>query len=551
MTNSELNGAYYYKLLLGGYENLYANQAYIDSLNVFPIPDGDTGKNMVATLTKSIAEMQTEENISELAKAFSKRCLFSARGNSGVILSQFFNGISKYLQSLGCPATIDVETFVFSLKRGYEQALSSVSRPVEGTILTVLRETVEYLIENLSNAVTFIKLFEMLISKVKQSLNNTPNLLRVLKEAGVVDAGGAGILCFFEGMQAILEGKKQAVKTPGVQTTNINVHIEKFTNENYTMVYGYCTEFMLQLLSGEGREEFNKDEFVEFLHTLGDSVVVVLEDDILKIHVHTFTPEKVLERAHKYGEFLSVKIENMDIQNLAPSISCGEEVKKEHLKNAVVAVSTGEGISKYFLEIGANCIINVEHSKNPSAEEFIQAFKTLDAENIIVLPNDKNIVLVAYQAKKLYKDANVHVIETSSIAEGYSALSMMERSEPDTDRFIRLMERNVKNVTTGKVAIANKSTTINRISVKKNTYVGIVNGEITNCNTDKNQAVISMLENLSNIDEKEIITVFVGCDVTDAEKDELSTMLEEKYPLYDINFIDGYQEVYFYVLSIE
>ncbi len=546
MINSELNGEIYYNLLLGGYENLFANRAYVDALNVFPVPDGDTGRNMGATMQKGVANVKITDSISALAKTFAKCCLFSARGNSGVILSQFFNGISKYLQSINSPSAIDTKTFAFALYGGYKQALSSVSKPVEGTMLTVMRDSAEYLLSNIKDILTFGDLFEALVLVAKKSLINTPNLLSVLKDAGVVDAGGAGILCIFEGMQAVFEGRKPN----GVieESQQAETKVGKLPSSNYVMQFGYCTEFILQLLTSNG-ESFDKDAFVDYLHTIGNSIVAVVDEDVVKVHVHTFTPEKVLEYARKYGELISIKIENMDVQQLAESVP--QVIERKHIKNAVVAVANGAGVSQYFTEIGATYIINAGQTQNPSAEDFIEAFKRLDAENVIVLPNNKNIILAAKQAQKLYKEANVFVIETTSLAEGYSALSMMDATLTDVDKLIESMKSNLQNVTTGLVACANRDTTINGVTVKNGEFVGIAGSEILCSEKEKNDAVLSLLKKLPDIDEKETIVIFVGEDVTKIEKEALEGQLEDEYPLYDIAFIDGKQPIYSYVLSIE
>ncbi len=548
--NNELLGASLYSLLLEGYENLYARQAYVDALNVFPVPDGDTGKNMVASMTKGIAEAKDIDNVSALAQRFAKSCLFSARGNSGVILSQFFSGVSNCLQALGAPASVDTATLALAFYKGYEQALASVSNPVEGTILTVLKDSTSFALEQAQPSTSLAEYFSLLVESAKRSLENTPNLLPVLKESEVVDAGGAGIVCIFEGMQAAAEGRKLLHTHTHTEAQMPTTTADKLPSASYQMRYGYCTEFILQLL--ESGEAFDKDAFVAHLQTLGDSIVAAQNGDIVKIHVHTFSPEKALAYAHSFGEFLTLKIENMDLQNLAESApTLSQAAKKKHLKNAIVAVASGEGISQYFLEIGAHSIIHAGQTQNPSAEDFIEAFRQLDADNIIVLPNNKNIVLAAKQAQALYQDAAVFVVETASIAEGYSALSMMDTTATDTKEVLQSMTANLSRVTTGLVAAANRNATIHDVEIREGDFVSIVNGEINACAEDKNSAALKLLENLEDIDEKETIILFVGADVSNEEKEELEEALNEKYPLYDIFFIEGNQAVYSYILSIE
>ncbi len=549
LNNNTLNGTNLYELLLGGYLNLCSNMDYIDSLNVFPVPDGDTGKNMVASLKKAISDTKDITDATRLSQEFAKLCLFYARGNSGVILSQFFNGISKYLQSHGNPESITLKVFAMALKNGYKQALSAVLSPVEGTILTVLRESTEYLADIADQIHDINEFFVLLTQKTKQSLEQTPNLLSVLKEAGVVDAGGAGILCIFEGMKAVAEGKNINANSLFNNEQQAERGSKKFNDSAYSMRYGYCTEFILQTLSGSGRKEFDKENCVAFLSSIGNSIVAVQDQDIVKIHVHTFRPEKVLEYARQFGELLTVKIENMDVQNLNADDT--PEKPKKHLKNAIVAVANGQGVREYFTQIGADFIIDAGQTQNPSTQDFINAFNQLDAENIIVLPNNKNIVLSALQAKKLYKGANVYVIETTSIAEGYSALSMLDNLATDVQDLLSSMQRNLKNVTTGLVAMANKDTVLNDIKIFNGHYLSIVNGNIKACCKDKNDAVIELLGNTENIEDKQTFVIFVGADVSDDEKNCLLERLEEIYPLCDVAVIDGNQPVYSYVLSIE
>ena len=542
LTNSKLNGKDLYRLLLGGYNNLKANRKYIDSLNVFPVPDGDTGENMLATLEGGINNAKNIESVGEMMSAFSKGCLFTARGNSGVILSQYINGIAKCLKDA---EIITTEQFSFALKEGANCAYSSVMRPVEGTVLTVMRESADFLLNNLSNLATFVTLFNLLNGALKTAVDNTINQLQVLKDAGVVDSGAAGLLCIFEGMWAVMEDREINYTLEEETTLQItSCGMEK----NAKLKYGYCTEFILQLM--DYKKPFNLKECIAFLQSIGDSVVCVNDGDIVKAHVHTFFPEKVISYAHDFGELITTKIENMDVQNSSKGET--EVVKKPtmHKKFAVVCVANGDGIKDYFLSVGADVVVNGGQTQNTSANEFILAFNELDAENIIVLPNNKNIILAARQACELYKNANCVVLETKSIAEGYSALSMMDTGAETLEEFVSSMS-GFGSVTTGCVTNATRDAKISGIDIKEKDYLAIINGSIMGAYQDKNQAVLTLLEKIPDIDDKQMIIVFYGDEVSEEEKDSLEEILLEKYPLFDIGFICGKQKIYHYILSVE
>lgn len=542
----EINGAELYGLFSGALLGLKKNEQTLNALNVFPVPDGDTGSNMLKTLEGGVEAADKIESASVMAKALSKGSLFSARGNSGVILSQFIRGFANGLDGKDTISTAD---FIDAMQSGVESAYKAVMKPVEGTSLTVLRETAEFLNQNKQKATDFKALFQLLIPVMSESLENTPDKLPVLKEAGVVDSGGAGILCMFEGMQAIIEGKELPEQI--IQTKQKSTTASKLSADG-ELEYGYCTEFILQLLDRKAPiKDFSLDTLIDFLDNIGDSVVAVMDEDIVKVHVHTFTPEKVLEFAHKFGEFLTLKIENMSVQHNEAEEVAEANARAEHKKFAIVSTAQGKGMGEYFSAIGADAIVFGGNTQNPSAEDFIKAFKRISADYIIVLPNNSNIVMAASLAASLYTEADVRVIKTHSAAEGYSALSMIDPFAQTIDEFIEAMSSCLDSVTTVSVTTSVRDAFMNGISIKKGSYIGL-DGENILCSVDdKITAALTTVKALPDIDLKETIIVFYGNDVTNEERDALESELRDAFPLFDIGFIEGGQPLYSFIISVE
>ena len=542
MSAQTINGITLYNYLLGGFKNLKINESTINDLNVFPIPDGDTGANMAMTLSGGVAAAENKEAVGEMMAAFSQGTLFSARGNSGVILSQFIRGFSNAVVGF---SEITPRDFANALRQGAEHAYHSVVRPVEGTILTVMRESGEFICENLPDG-GFVELFQRLIPQMRVSLNNTPNLLAVLKEAGVVDSGGAGLLCIFEGMQAIAEGRDfENVSSFQVQSAPTLGYMD----ENTKLEFGYCTEFILQLMNYKPESaNFSLQEMIAFLESIGDSVVAVQDGLVVKVHVHTFEPEKVLAYVHPYGEFYTLKIENMTVQHNEANVPAP---KAEHKKFAIVATATGKGLCEYFKSIGADIIVDGMQTQNPSTEDFVKAFDQLDAEHIIVLPNNKNIIMAAQQAADLYEKAQVTVLKTRTLAEGYSALSMVDPYAETLEEFVGAMSSSLEYVTTAYVTTAIRDTVMNGVNVVKGAYIGLDNESILYSCDNKVETAIQTLKAIPNINSKETVIVFYGSDATEQEVAELESSLRNAFPLFDIGFVDGGQPVYPFIISIE
>ncbi len=549
MSHTELNGSTLKSMLDGGYRYLRKNTDTIDDLNVFPVPDGDTGTNMTLTLSGGVSDSTDFNDVSDMMQSFARGTLFSARGNSGVILSQFIKGLG-----LGCKdkSILTINDFTLAFGSGVKCAYESVMKPVEGTILTVMRETYEYLVKNQENFSDFEAYFSALIDAAKQSLARTPELLPVLKDAGVIDSGGAGFICILEGAKMALLGENIYDGNDSFQTFPTSTVSASSFSADSELLYGYCTEFILQLQNSKTDiSSFSTEPMKEFLSSVGDSIVIVNDADIVKVHVHTFVPEEVMAYARKFGEFITIKIENMSVQHSETVSKKQETEQSEHVKYAIVAVASGEGISSYFKEIGVSGVINGGQTNNPSTEDMIEAFKRLNCEHIIVLPNNSNIIMTARQAAELYDGADVHVIPTRSIAEGYSALSMMDIYCDTVDEVIDSMTAYLGDVTTGYVTTATRDTEMNNVSIKKGNYIGLDGESILYACDSKTQTVIGMLKNLKDIDEKQVITFFYGMDVTDEELDRVKADMKSEFPLIETGFIDGGQDVYSFILSIE
>ena len=556
MQTMKMNGTLYKLLVTNGAANLRAHYKEVDALNVFPVPDGDTGTNMKMTIeagAHEIKEFETE-SVYEMAKKVSRGMLMGARGNSGVILSQLFRGIYKGLAGYEEVNAVELaEAFI----SGVQQAYRAVLKPVEGTILTVAREAAEVAKSKVTKETSIEEYFRIHIEEAKASLERTPELLPALKEAGVIDSGGAGYLYVIEGMDKALHG--EIVETDDQEVSKTVVH-NNF-NAHSELTYGYCTEFILQLLHSKvDISKFDVDQITKYLVTIGDSIVALKDEDIVKVHVHTKTPGDVLNFCQQFGEFVTLKIENMSVQHSdGPAVTpeqCDCEECVEMRKNltpkkfAVVAVATGEGLIEVFKEMGVDYVVEGGQSMNPAAEDFTVGFDSLNAQNIIVFPNNSNIVLTAQQAAKYYNKATVHVVPTKTIAQGYSALTMLDLSSNDAETILSEISEVVSNVTTGLITYSVRTTEIEGIKINKGDYIGICNGRIVVSKEAKFDAVKGLLES-AKAAEKDIITIIYGKDVTEEEMEELVAYIEENYSNLEVDTICGQQDVYSYILSIE
>ncbi|MBR6517749.1 MAG: DAK2 domain-containing protein [Bacilli bacterium] len=560
MATLKVNGELYKQLIIYGAANLRANYKVIDALNVFPVPDGDTGTNMRMTIEAGAAAIKdaTDESIYEMSKKVSRGMLMGARGNSGVILSQFFRGVYKGLKDI---KEASIKEFAKAFQSGVNQAYHAVLKPVEGTILTVAREASEKAFKTVKKNDTLERFFEIYLKEANESLQRTPELLQQLKDAGVVDSGGAGFICVIEGMQKYLLGEE--IQEAEVVTEQATVDRGSF-NAHSKLEFGYCTEFILQLQHAKVNiPKFDIKVISDYLESIGNSIVAIQDEDIVKVHVHTMTPGKVFEYCQQFGEFITLKIENMQVQHNEGAVleaaepiqcDCPECVEmrrsEERKKFAVVAVASGDGLVNCFKEMGVDYVVSGGQSMNPSAEDFVKGFDLLNAENIIVFPNNSNIVLTAQQAGKYYEQANIIVVPSKTLAQGYSALTMLDLSSGDADQIVEEIKEVIANVTTGLITYSIRDTEFEDVSIKKGDYIGICNGKIVTANVSRLESVKKLLE-FSDIAEKEIVTIITGKDATAEEIADIKAFINETYSHVEIDEITGEQDIYSYIFSIE
>ena len=547
----ELDGITFKRILEGGALGIRANIKTINDLNVFPVPDGDTGTNMSKTIESGIAKIAALENatLGSIADSFAQGTLLGARGNSGVILSQFFAGMCSKLKD---KITVNTTELADAYMAGVEWAYRSVSKPVEGTILTVFRESAEFAKSQISADGTIAELLSLNIEQAEHSLKRTKEILPVLTEADVVDSGGAGYLCIAKGMYDALLGKSVGEFNigPEVAAHTEEVNYDLFTTDS-PLEFGYCTECLVRLQRVKGDPaDFDDKAFAHTLEELGcNSIVALKSGDILKVHAHTITPGDILSLCQKYGEFLNVKIENMSLQHSEKQMQ--QKKSSVHKCYGVVTVATGDGMTALFESLGADVIINGGQTGNPSTEKFIEAFEQLNADNILVLPNNGNILLTATQASQLWGKNNVHIIPTKTIPQGYAALSVFNSANTDVDDQISDLNSAMDAVVSGELTVAIRDSSINGLEIKKDDHIGILDGELVVSNTSQISAMIEMIEKISDLDEREIITLFVGEGVSEEQRVGMTEALEDHFKYHVIEVYIGDQQVYDYLVAVE
>lgn len=545
MGTKVIDGRCYARMLLSGAAVLAAHTDELNALNVFPVCDGDTGTNMLKTIEGGLCQLSDDktDSICSLSNQFAKGILLSARGNSGVILSQIFAGINEGLEGHdSVTAVILAKAYL----KGIEKSYAAVQNPTEGTILTVFRESTEYATANITTDSSVEDFFRLHLDKAKVSLAATKELLPVLAQADVVDSGAAGYLYVAQGMYNALSGKTDSYDFTQKKDEN-TVNIDLFTRDS-VLEFGYCTEFLLRLTTSKvDPDDFEIETLISQLKALdGESIVAYKQDDIVKVHVHTFTPGKVFECAQQYGEFLTVKVENMSLghsENTKPKT-------KSDKKFSLVAVSSGDGISALFTQMGVDHIIKGGQTSNPSTEEFIEAFKKCDTEHIIVFPNNKNIMLAAKQAAQLYTDCDVHIVESKNLMQGFSALSVITPGITDIDALMQSAQRAADSVIEGEITKAVRDAQMDGFTIKNGDYIAISGGKIVAVQNSAEDAVIQMLEN-TDTDLSEIITLFVGKNVSDDDRTQLTEKLADIYDECEIVVYEGGQDVYDYYIAVE
>ena len=554
MTGSRINGIQFREMVCGGAQDLRANAEIVNNLNVFPIPDGDTGDNMSMTIEGGVTASAGEvsESLATQSDKIAHGMLLGARGNSGVILSQLFAGIAMGFADM---EEADVRAVGEAFRSGVRRAYGAVGTPVEGTILTVAREATEYACDRITAESTIESFFSDFARELRLSLDRTPDLLAVLREAGVVDSGGAGLVYVIEGMLRVLRGQPAATPASATQASGKAPIDTSAFGQDSVMVYGYCTEFLLQLQTCKvDPDTFDIAVITDYLETVGDSIVAVKSGSVVKIHVHTLIPGEVLSHCQQYGEFLTLKIENMTLQHTEAVVrndfSDKHASKNQHKAYAVVAVASGKGITETFKSLGADVIVDGGQTNNPSAEDFLYAFDSLDADTIIVMPNNGNIRMAAEQAASLYEKADVRVLETASIGDGYAALTMLDFTSGDTDQIMQNLRDAICGVQTGLVSRAVRDAHMNGIDVRANDYIGFCQKTMLASDPDKNAAALRLCEKME-LGAHDILILIAGADCTLPEAEALHKAIKEKFPSVEIYRIDGGQEVYDYILIAE
>ncbi|MCQ2080107.1 MAG: DAK2 domain-containing protein [Lachnospiraceae bacterium] len=556
MSNLTVDSALMAKMFLAGAKNLEAKKEWINDLNVFPVPDGDTGTNMTMTImsaAKDVASLcsTNDTDMMTICKAISSGSLKGARGNSGVILSQLLRGFCKTVRDYD---SLDIKILAEASTKGVETAYKAVMKPKEGTILTVAKGISEKAVELSENGCEDLEyFFSEVIKYGDEVLEKTPDMLPVLKQAGVVDSGGQGLMQVLKGAYDAFLGKEidlnfQAPKASNNDKPNFEVQA------NAEIKFGYCTEFIIMT-----NKQFNvkmEIDFKEFLESIGDSIVCVADDDVVKVHVHTNDPGLAIQRGLKYGQLSSIKIDNMRLEHEEKLFkqeqleSLTKEPEMEHKDVAFIAVSVGDGINEIFKSLGVDYIIEGGQTMNPSTEDMLNAIEKVNADTIYILPNNKNIIMAANQAKSMTEDKDIIVIPTKTVPQGITAvINYVEGMNPQDNA--ATMECEIKNVSTGQITYAVRDTMIDDKEIHQGDYMGIGDAGILSVGTDELKTSFEMIDEMMSLGEYEIISIYYGSDVTEENANKLADMVREKYSDCDVDIQYGGQPIYYYIVSCE
>lgn len=546
-----LDGIKFAEMVQMGAHHLYQNASYVDSLNVFPVPDGDTGTNMNLSMTSGADE--TEANVSahigKTAQSLSKGLLMGARGNSGVILSQLFRGFGKSIEK---DAEIDAKGLANAFQAGVDTAYKAVMKPVEGTILTVAREAAAKGVEVAETEDDLIAVMEAFITEAKASLNRTPDLLPVLKEVGVVDSGGQGLLFVYEGFLASMKGEPLPEKNESSLDDLINAEHHRVQDfmDTSDIEFGYCTEIMVKF--EEDKVSFDEEQFRQELNPMGDSLLVISDDEIAKVHIHSETPGAVLAAGQKYGSLIKIKVDNMREQhsaivNEAPKAPAAK-AKQQKVPYAIVTIAMGDGVSNLLRSIGASYVIEGGQTMNPSTEDIVKAVQEIGAERVLILPNNKNIIMAAEQAAELL-EIEAAVVPTKTIPQGMAAI-LAFNPEESIENNKNYMTDGFAHVKTGQVTFAVRDTSIDGVEIHKDDYMALAEGKIILSTPEMMDAATKVLEHLMD-EDSEIVTVIYGEDATAAQAQQLQDFIEENYPDAEVEIVEGKQSLYPFILSVE
>lgn len=531
------------EMFVSGANNLQNHKDLVDKLNVFPVPDGDTGTNMSLTISYAIKELLkvNDDNITDIGKALSKGSLMGARGNSGVILSQIIRGIAKSVEGKD---KLSSEDLAEAFKNGADTAYKAVIKPIEGTILTVVRESGDYAIKISKKEKDLLKFLELFIKEANESLERTPDLLKNLKDAGVVDSGGKGLVLIYEGMHKALQGSPVVLRDSSSSNVG-NIEISKNSVSSEDIKYGYCTEFILE------SDKIDDSAIRDIMMPYGDSLAVVGDEGVIKVHVHTNDPGNAIQEALKYGQLLTIKIENMRVQHentlleVPDDSAISQEEEKEY---GFIATSMGEGLAKIFKDFGVDHIIEGGQTMNPSTEDFMRAIENINAKNIFIFPNNSNIIMAANQAKEL-SDKNIIVIPTKNTPQGFTALVNFDSSLSEEENEEAMID-SLGLVKSGQVTFAVRDTVMNDIEVKEGNIIGIAEGKLLASGENVDKITTDLIDKLVDEDTA-IITLFYGEDVTEDQANTLRDKLEEKFEDIDVELYYGGQPLYYYLISVE
>ncbi|MBZ4218141.1 DAK2 domain-containing protein [Mycoplasma tauri] len=542
--NDAIDGKIYSKLIISGANNLINNKNRIDALNVFPVPDGDTGTNMsgtVETAAKVLVNIDNE-NIGEVSAIVSKNMLLGARGNSGVIMSQIFKGFANYFQN---KKSVSITEMIDAFKSATERAYQSVLKPVEGTILTVIRETTENLEKEVNKNTTLKEFFEIAKKFARIACDNTPNKLKILREVGVTDSGGEGLYSFIEGMSKYINDGTV------VEIAQDEVQIDKFisSDEVYSGEFGYCTEFIIEL---KNEKEFNKNEFESSLSKKANSLVVVQDGELVKVHGHTLKPGNLLNFGQKYGEFIKIKSENMSLQaedsrNKNVSLN-NSDTNGNSSKCAIISCNLGTGIINKMKDLGCTAIVESGQTQNPSAADLIEAIEAVKSKDVFILPNNSNIFLTAEQAAQAIKNKKIHIIHTRTQLQGINAMLAFNK-DSSAEENKELIEEVVSMIKTAEITKAVRSTTLNGIKIKENDYIAILDGKIISCKSSYIDAAKTVISKTAN-EETQVITIYYGNEASEADANELADYISKSYDC-EVETINGNQPNYYFFIGFE
>ncbi|WP_144527073.1 DAK2 domain-containing protein [Peribacillus simplex] len=556
MSITSLNGKRFAEMIIQGANHLAANAQMVDALNVFPVPDGDTGTNMNLSMTSGAKEVQNnvQEHIGKVGTSLSRGLLMGARGNSGVILSQLFRGFAKAIEH---KSEINSEEFAQAFEAGVQTAYKAVMKPVEGTILTVAKDAAKQAVSSAARHQDLIQVMEEIVSEANASLKRTPDLLPVLKEVGVVDSGGQGLVFVYEGFLAELKGEALPVRSSNGPSMDDMISAEHHMNVQGHMntediVYGYCTEFMVRLESEKlANQPFDEEKFRNDLSEYGDSLLVISDDEVVKVHIHSEQPGTCLNYGQQYGSLIKMKIDNMREQHTAIVGETNTPLQTKTStkeKYAVVSVAMGAGISELFKSIGAKSIIEGGQTMNPSTEDIVKAVEEAYADHVIILPNNKNIIMAANQAADVLGD-HVTVIPTKTVPQGMAALLAFNPSL-DAEENKKAMIEALSHVKTGQITYAVRDTNIDGLAIETGDFMGIAEGTIKVKDKDMTQAAKGLLSDMID-EDSEILTILYGEDATAEDVENLVAFCNENFEDVEVEVHNGKQPLYSFIFSIE